>query len=259
MELAEIGVILLMFGVGLHLSLKDLLAVRTIAAPAAVGQIAVATVLGAALARDLGWSLGAGLLFGLALSVDSTVALLRALQERRKVETEKRRIAVGRLIVEDLVMVVTLLLVPPLAGLLGGTSSAETADAAPAGDAALEAALGLGPVAATPLVATVRARPFVAPMLVGGRRVVPWLPRHVAHTGSREPFRPCVLALALGVAYGSARFFGVPFALGAFLAGMVLAERRLSRQAARGTLPLRDASVVLFFVSAVMPFTRQSL
>jgi CPA2 family monovalent cation:H+ antiporter-2 len=247
-ELAEIGVILLMFGVGLHFSLKDLLAVRAIAVPGALGQIAVATLLGAALAWALGWTFGAGLVFGLTLSVASTVVLLRALQERREVETEKGRIAVGWLIVEDLVMVVTLVLVPPLAGLLGGTSPADT------GGGGLVTTLGLGSIWATLLLTAVKVGLFVALMLVVGRRAIPWLLHYVAHTGSRELFRLCVLAVALGVAYGSARLFGVSFALGAFFAGMVLAESQLSQQAARDTLPLRDAFAVLFFVSVGMLF-----
>lgn len=245
-ELAEIGVILLMFGVGLHFSLRDLLAVRAIALPGAVGQIAVATVLGAALAWALGWGLGAGLVFGLTLSVASTVVLLRALQKRGQVETEKGRIAVGWLIVEDLVMVATLVLVPPLAGLLGGTPPAE------ASTPGLVDSLGVGPVWATLLLTAVKVGLFVALMLVIGRRVIPWVLHYVAHTGSRELFRLAVLAIALGVAYGSAQLFGVSFALGAFFAGMVLAESQLSHQAAKDTLPLRDAFAVLFFVSVGM-------
>lgn len=247
-ELAEIGVILLMFGVGLHFSLKDLLSVRAIAIPGAIGQIAVATLLGMGLAWALGWSLGAGLIFGLALSVASTVVLLRALQERRQIETEKGKIAVGWLIVEDLVMVLTLVLVPPLAGLLGGTSPAD------AGNTGLVSLLGVGPVWATLVLTGVKVALFVALMLVVGRRLIPWVLHYVAHTGSRELFRLAVLAIALGVAYGSASLFGVSFALGAFFAGMVLAESPLSSQAAKDTLPLRDAFAVLFFISVGMLF-----
>lgn len=247
-ELAEIGVILLMFGVGLHFSLKDLLSVRAIAIPGAVGQISVATMLGAALAWALGWGLGAGLIFGLALSVASTVVLLRALQERRQLEMEKGRIAVGWLIVEDLVMVLTLVLVPPLAGLLGGTPPADT------GNAGLVAALGVGPVWATLFLTAVKVTVFVALMLVVGRKFIPFALHYVAHTGSRELFRLAVLAIALGIAYGSANLFGVSFALGAFFAGMVLAESQLSHRAAQETLPLRDAFAVLFFVSVGMLF-----
>lgn len=247
-ELAEIGVILLMFGVGLHFSLKDLLSVRAIAIPGAIGQIAVATVLGMGLAWLLGWSFGAGLIFGLALSVASTVVLLRALQERRQVETEKGKIAVGWLIVEDLVMVLTLVLVPPLAGLLGGTQPADTSNPG------LVAALGVGPVWATLALTAAKVALFVTIMLVLGRKCIPWVLHYVAHTGSRELFRLAVLAIALGVAYGSTNLFGVSFALGAFFAGMVLAESQLSHQAAKETLPLRDAFAVLFFVSVGMLF-----
>ncbi|MFM8699999.1 MAG: YbaL family putative K(+) efflux transporter [Hyphomicrobiales bacterium] len=247
-ELAEIGVILLMFGVGLHFSLKDLLSVRAIAIPGAIGQIAVATVLGMGLAWLLGWSFGAGLIFGLALSVASTVVLLRALQERRQVETEKGKIAVGWLIVENLVMVLTLVLVPPLAGLLGGTQPADTSNPG------LVAALGVGPVWATLALTAAKVALFVTIMLVLGRKCIPWVLHYVAHTGSRELFRLAVLAIALGVAYGSANLFGVSFALGAFFAGMVLAESQLSHQAAKETLPLRDAFAVLFFVSVGMLF-----
>jgi CPA2 family monovalent cation:H+ antiporter-2 len=250
-ELAEMGVILLMFGVGLHFSLKDLLSVRAIAIPGAVGQIAVATLLGMGLAWALGWSGGAGFVFGLALSVASTVVLLRALQERHIVETERGRIAVGWLIVEDLAMVLALVLLPPLAGLLGGTSPGG-ADAPPAFLA--ELGLDLGPVGATLLVTAAKVAFFVAFMLVIGRRIVPWILHYVAHTGSRELFRLSVLAIALGVAFGAAKLFGVSFALGAFFAGMVLAESALSTQAAKETLPLRDAFAVLFFVSVGMLF-----
>lgn len=252
-ELAEIGVILLMFGVGLHFSLKDLLSVRAIAIPGAIGQIAVATALGAGLAWSLGWSLGAGLIFGLSLSVASTVVLLRALQERRQVETEKGKIAVGWLIVEDLVMVLTLVLVPPLAGLLGGTPPAAS------GSPELIAALGIGTVWTTLAVTAAKIVLFVALMLIVGRQLIPWILHYVAHTGSRELFRLSVLAIALGVAFASAKLFGVSFALGAFFAGMVLAESQLSSQAAKETLPLRDAFAVLFFVSVGMLFDPATL
>ena len=241
-ELAEIGVILLMFGVGLHFSLRDLLSVRAIAIPGALGQIAAATLMGMGLAWTLGWSPGAGLVFGLSLSVASTVVLLRALQERKEVATEKGRIAVGWLIVEDLAMVLTLVLLPPLAGLLGGTSGG------------LVAALGAQPLWMTLGLTAVKVGVFVALMLVLGRRVIPAVLHYTAHTGSRELFRLGVLAIALGVAYGSAKLFGVSFALGAFFAGMVLAESKLATQAAKDTLPLRDAFAVLFFVSVGMLF-----
>ena len=234
-ELAEIGVILLMFGVGLHFSLEDLLSVGRIAIPGAIAQIAVATALGMGLAWWLGWSMSAGVVFGLALSVASTVVLLRAMQERRLLETERGRIAVGWLIVEDMAMVLTLVLLPALAPVLkaGATLSLFAL--------ALPIAITLGKVAA-----------FVAIMLIVGRRVIPWILHYVAHTGSRELFRLSVLAIALGVAFGAAMLFDVSFALGAFFAGMMLSESELSQRAASETLPLRDAFAVLFFVSVGM-------
>lgn len=247
-ELAELGVILLMFGVGLHFSVRDLLSVRKIAIPGAVGQIGVATLAGAAVGGLMGWNLGASLIFGLSLSVASTVVLLRALQERQIVETPRGRIAVGWLIVEDLAMVVTLVLVPPLAGLLGG-------NAVPVEEGAQEIAkLGFGPIGATLLITAVKVSAFVALMLVVGRKLIPWVLHYVARTGSRELFRLAVLSTALGVAYSSAVFFGVSFALGAFFAGMVMAGSTLSSQAMKETLPLRDAFAVLFFVSVGMLF-----
>ena len=235
-QLAEIGVILLMFGVGLHFSLEDLLSVKKIAIPGALAQIACATLLGMGLAAWLGWGIGAGLVFGLALSVASTVVLLRALQERRLVETERGRIAIGWLIVEDVAMVLALVLLPVVAGLLQG----ETASVA-------EIALALGVTAA-------KVAAFVAVMLIVGKRVIPWILHAMAHTGSRELFRLSVLVIALGVAFGAAELFGVSFALGAFFAGMILSESKLSQQAATETLPLRDAFAVLFFVSVGMLF-----
>jgi monovalent cation:H+ antiporter-2, CPA2 family len=241
-ELAELGVILLMFGVGLHFSLKDLLSVRAIAIPGAVAQIALATLLGLGLAFALGWSLPAGFVFGLALSVASTVVLLRAVQERRLIETERGRIAVGWLIVEDLAMILALVLLPALAGLL----SPAPADLRPALLPAL--AITLGKVAA-----------FIGFMLIVGRRLIPWLLRHVAASGSRELFRLCVLTIALGVAFAAARLFDVSFALGAFFAGMVLSESELSHEAAVELLPLRDAFAVLFFVSVGMLFNPMTL
>ena len=251
LELAEIGVILLMFGVGLHFSLKDLLSVRAIAVPGAIVQIAVATALGAALAGILGFPIGGGLVFGLALSVASTVVLLRALQERRLLDTERGRIAVGWLIVEDLAMVLTLVLLPAMAGALGGHDPAHQQQgvlAAPAG--LVWAVLGIS-------IAKVAA--FVILMLVVGRRLIPWLLHYVAHTGSRELFRLSVLAIALGVAFGAAQLFGVSLALGAFFAGMVMSESELSHQAANESMPLRDAFSVLFFVSVGMLFDPTSL
>jgi monovalent cation:H+ antiporter-2, CPA2 family len=247
-ELAELGVILLMFGVGLHFSLKDLMAVRRIAVPGAVGQIAVATLAGLGLAIALGWSVGAGVIFGLSLSVASTVVLLRALQDRETVETERGHIAVGWLIVEDIVMVAALVLIPAFAGLLGG-------EAQPLTEEATEAVrLGLSPIIATIGLTALKLGAFIGLMLIVGQRVIPWFLEYVAHTGSRELFRLAVLSVALGVAYAAARLFGVSFALGAFFAGMVMAGSTLSAQAMRETLPLRDAFAVLFFVSVGMLF-----
>ncbi|WP_192183414.1 YbaL family putative K(+) efflux transporter [Mesorhizobium amorphae] len=252
-ELAEIGVILLMFGVGLHFSLKDLLSVRAIAIPGAVVQIGFATALGAGLAWLLGWSMGAGLVFGLALSVASTVVLLRALQERRLIETERGRIAVGWLIVEDLAMVLALVLLPALAGVLGGQPQV---DSNASGLLALPASYGIWGVVGITLA---KVAAFVVVMLVVGRRLIPWILHYVAHTGSRELFRLAVLAIALGVAFGAAKLFGVSLALGAFFAGMIMSESELSHRAAEESLPLRDAFSVLFFVSVGMLFDPFSL
>lgn len=235
-QLAEIGVMLLMFGVGLHFSLDDLLSVRRIALPGALVQIAVATGLGAALAWFWGWSLAAGLVFGLALSVASTVVLLRALEGRGLLESMNGRIAVGWLVVEDLVMVLALVLLPALAGI----DDAGTQAARPLWQTLL---LTLGKVAA-----------FVALMLVGGRKLFPWLLWQVARTGSRELFTLCVIAAAVSIAFLAGKLFDVSFALGAFLAGMVLRESELSYRAAEESLPLRDAFAVLFFVSVGMLF-----
>ncbi|MFC7400380.1 YbaL family putative K(+) efflux transporter [Chelatococcus sp. GCM10030263] len=251
-ELAEIGVILLMFGVGLHFSLKDLLSVRAIAVPGAIVQIGVATLLGAGLAWLMGWTFGAGLVFGLALSVASTVVLLKALQERRLVETERGRIAVGWLIVEDLAMVLALVLLPALASLMNGGSGGD----AIADPLAARFGLGLWGVLALTVAKVVA---FVVFMLVVGRRVIPWILHYIAHTGSRELFRLAVLALALGVAFGAAKLFGVSLALGAFFAGMILSESELSHRAAEESLPLRDAFAVLFFVSVGMLFNPMSV
>ncbi|MER8431015.1 cation:proton antiporter domain-containing protein [Mesorhizobium caraganae] len=251
-ELAEIGVILLMFGVGLHFSLKDLLSVRAIAVPGAIVQIGFATALGAGLAWMLGWSMGAGLVFGLALSVASTVVLLRALQERRLIETERGRIAVGWLIVEDLAMVLALVLLPALAGVLGGQPQVDDH----ASLLSLPTSYGIWGVVGLTLAKVVA---FVVVMLVVGRRVIPWILHYVAHTGSRELFRLAVLAIALGVAFGAAKLFGVSLALGAFFAGMIMSESELSHRAAEESLPLRDAFSVLFFVSVGMLFDPFSL
>ncbi|MBP1205638.1 CPA2 family monovalent cation:H+ antiporter-2 [Duganella sp. 1411] len=244
-QLAEIGVMLMMFGVGLHFSLDDLWAVRRVALPGAVLQIAVATALGMALAHFWGWSVGGGLVFGLALSVASTVVLLRALEERGILDTFNGRIAVGWLVVEDLVTVMVLVLLPALAGSLGGISTDAHGMAVPPGEVDLWGTLAvtLGKVGA-----------FIALMLVVGRKLFPWLLWQVARTGSRELFTLCVIAAAVGIAYGSTHFFGVSFALGAFFAGMVLRESALAHRAAQESLPLRDAFAVLFFVSVGMLF-----
>jgi CPA2 family monovalent cation:H+ antiporter-2 len=235
-QLAEIGVILLMFGVGLHFSVSSLWEARRVALPGAVVQILVATGIGAGVAMLWGWSLTAGLVFGLALSVASTVVLLRALEQRNELNTEQGRIAVGWLIVEDLAMVLALVFLPALAPTPDG-----------AVHDARELALTIG-------LTAVKVGVFVALMLVGGRRVVPWLLLQISHTRSRELFTLAVLAIALGIAYGSAALFDVSFALGAFFAGVLLAESDLSHQAAENSLPLQDAFAVLFFVSVGMLF-----
>ena len=250
-ELAEIGVILLMFGVGLHFSLNDLLSVRAIALPGAVVQIVVASLMGLGLALFMGWTIGAGLVFGLALSVASTVVLLRAMQERRLMETERGRIAVGWLIVEDLAMVLALVLLPAFAGLQGANSNTLTANP-------LASWLGMG-LGGVLLLTVAKVGVFVGIMLIVGRRLIPWILHYIAHTGSRELFRLAVLAIALTVAFGSAKLFGVSLALGAFFAGMILSESALSQRAAQETLPLRDAFAVLFFVSVGMLFNPASL
>jgi monovalent cation:H+ antiporter-2, CPA2 family len=233
-ELAEIGVILLMFGVGLHFSLKDLASVARIAIPGAIIQIAVAAAMGAGLARLLGWSWTAGFVFGLALSVASTVVLVRALQDRHILDSERGRIAVGWLVVEDLAMVMALVLLPVVALMNSG------------------AAVPLTRILFSVLITLAKVTIFVTAMLVVGRRVIPWLMHYTAHTGSRELFRLAVYAIALGVAFGASKTFDVSFALGAFFAGMVMGESDLSQRATEEALPLRDAFAVLFFVSVGM-------
>ncbi|MFC3690813.1 cation:proton antiporter [Chenggangzhangella methanolivorans] len=252
-ELAEIGVILLMFGVGLHFSVKDLLSVRGVAIPGAIVQMGCATILGWGLARLMGWSDGGGLVFGLALSVASTVVLLKALQERRMMESERGKIAVGWLIVEDLAMVLALVLIPAVAGAAagGGGSHGGSDPVAVAIGEALGMELGVPALIGVTLL---KVAIFVALMFVVGRRLIPMLLHFIAHTGSRELFRLGVLAIALGVAFGSAKLFGVSLALGAFFAGMILSESELSHRAAQESLPLRDAFAVLFFVSVGMLF-----
>ncbi len=237
-QLAEIGVMLLMFGVGLHFSLGDLLAVRKIAVPGAVVQMMVATALGMVLATWWGWGLGGALVFGLALSVASTVVLLRALETLGILDTHTGRIAVGWLVVEDLAMVLVLVLLPPLAGWLGGSNDEVDGTT-------LWQTLGW---------TLLQVGGFVALMLLVGRRLFPWVLWQVARTGSRELFTLCVVAAAVGIAFGSAVLFGVSFALGAFFAGMVMRESEFSHRAAHESLPLRDAFAVLFFVSVGMLF-----
>ncbi|SEQ73409.1 Kef-type potassium/proton antiporter, CPA2 family [Rosenbergiella nectarea] len=235
-ELAELGVILLMFGVGLHFSLKDLMSVKSIAIPGAIAQIIVATLLGMGLASLLGWSLMSGLVFGLCLSTASTVVLLRALEERQLLDSQRGRIAIGWLIVEDLVMVLALVLLPAMAGVLEKGDVSFTL-------LAWDLLLTLGKVIA-----------FMLLMMIVGRRLIPWILSRSAATGSRELFTLSVLAMALGIAFGAVELFDVSFALGAFFAGMVLNESELSHRAAHDTLPLRDAFAVLFFVSVGMLF-----
>ena len=241
-ELAEIGVILLMFGVGLHFSLKDLLSVRAIAVPGAFAQIAASTAMGLVVAHFMNWPLSAGMVFGLALSVSSTVVLLRVLQEHRLVDTERGRIMIGWLIVQDIAMVLVLVLLPAFAD----------AFQAPAGDVA--ASFSGMRVVTTFALTFAKVGAFFALMLLVGRRLIPWILHETAHTGSRELFRLSVLVIALGVAFGSAKLFGVSLALGAFFAGMILSESALSQRAAQESLPLRDAFAVLFFVSVGMLF-----
>lgn len=236
-QLSEIGVMLLMFGVGLHFSIDDLLSVKRIALPGAIVQMTLATVLGMAVAHWWGWSLGEGLIFGLALSCASTVVLLKALESRGILESMNGKIAVGWLVVEDLVTVLVLVLMPPLAGMLGGEDQ----------------------VSSTPLWQTIgytllQVAAFIALMLVAGRRIMPWLLWHIAKTGSRELFTLSVIVAAIGIAYGATALFNVSFALGAFFAGMVMRESEFSHRAAEESLPFRDAFAVLFFVAVGMLF-----
>lgn len=236
-DLAEIGVILLMFGVGLHFSMKDLMSVRKIAVPGAVVQIGAATAMGAGLGLWLGWPTTDSVIFGLALSVASTVVLLKALQSRDLVQTERGRIAVGWLIVEDLAMVLALVLLPAVVAMQAGGAEQ-----------------GWGPILKSAGLIGLKVAGFMAFMLIVARRVIPYALHWVAHSGSRELFRLAVLAIALGVAFGAAAVFDVSFALGAFFAGMILGETQLSRRATEEILPLRDAFAVLFFVSVGMLF-----
>jgi CPA2 family monovalent cation:H+ antiporter-2 len=240
-QLAEIGVMLLMFGVGTHFSLRDLLAVKAVALPGALVQIVAATALGALAAHAWGWPAGAGLVFGLALSVASTVVLLRALEAQQALDSANGRLAVGWLVVEDLVTVLALVLLPPLAGVLGGAVPADLG--APADNLWLLLGVTLGKVVL-----------FVASMLIVGARVFPWILARVARSGSRELFTLAAIALALGVAYGAAKLFDVSVALGAFFAGMVINGSPASEQAARDLQPLQDVFAALFFVAVGMLF-----
>lgn len=237
-QLAEVGVILLMFGVGLHFHLDDLLAVRRVAVPGAVGQSLIATLLGAVAARTFGWSWSAGIVFGLAISVASTVVLLRVLSDSRDLHTPAGHIAIGWLVVEDLFTVVVLVLLPAFAG------------AGEAGLAHIPAVLGL---------ALLKIAVLVALTFFIGERAIPWLLERVAAVQSRELFTLAVLVVALGIAVGSAKVFGVSMALGAFLAGMVVGRSDFSLRAASDALPMRDAFAVLFFVSVGMLFDPQIL
>jgi len=236
-QLAEIGVILLMFGVGLHFSPADLMRVRWIAIPGAIAQMAVATLLGFAVAQMFGWGIGGGLVFGLALSVASTVVLLRALESRNEVDSDQGRIAVGWLLVEDILMIAALLLLPAFADLLADRPSSSS-------DSLIYSLL----------MTVAKVGLFAALALVVGRRAIPWLLQHVADTGSRELFTLAVLACALGIAFGAAMLFDVSFALGAFFAGVIMNESEFSHDAAQRSLPFQDAFAVLFFVSVGMLF-----
>jgi CPA2 family monovalent cation:H+ antiporter-2 len=253
-QLAEVGVILLMFGVGLHFSIADLLAVRRIAIPGAIAQITVATGLGAAVSHLWGWSWETGVVFGLSLSVASTVVLLRALEDRGILDSTDGRIAVGWLIVEDLVTVLALVLLPVLAGALGTVPPGVAENAVGATEAAVEAAAAGQSVVVTILLTALKVILFGVVMLVAGRRVIPWLLGRVVKTGSRELFTLAVLAVALGIAVGAAALFDVSFALGAFFAGVIVSESDFSHEAATNALPLQDAFAVLFFVSVGMLF-----
>ena len=239
-QLSEIGVMLLMFGVGLHFSLDDLLAVKRIAVPGAIAQMSLATLLGMLVASWWGWNWGSGLIFGLSLSCASTVVLLKALETRGVLDSMNGRIAVGWLVVEDLVTVLVLVLLPPLAGLLGGATAAASSPSSPLW-------LTIGQT-------LLQVAGFIALMLIVGRRFLPWLLWQVARTGSRELFTLSVITSAIGIAYGASAAFSVSFALGAFFAGMVLRESEFSHRAAEESLPLRDAFSVLFFVSVGMLF-----
>jgi len=237
-QLSEIGVMLLMFGVGLHFSIEDLMSVKRIAIPGALVQMTIATLLGMYVSSVWGWTFGEGLVFGLALSCASTVVLLRALESRNLMKSINAKITIGWLVVEDLITVLVLVLLPPLASLLGGTAL---------GNESVSIWHTIG-------VTLLQVAAFIVIMLVVGKRLLPWLLWHVAKTGSRELFTLSVISAAIGIAYGAAALFSVSFALGAFFAGMVMRESEFSHRAAQESLPLRDAFAVLFFVSVGMLF-----
>lgn len=237
-QLSEIGVMLLMFGVGLHFSIEDLMSVKRIAIPGALVQMTIATLLGMYVSSVWGWTFGEGLVFGLALSCASTVVLLRALESRNLMKSINAKITIGWLVVEDLITVLVLVLLPPLASLLGGTTL---------GNESVSIWHTIG-------VTLLQVAAFIVIMLVVGKRLLPWLLWHVAKTGSRELFTLSVISAAIGIAYGAAALFSVSFALGAFFAGMVMRESEFSHRAAQESLPLRDAFAVLFFVSVGMLF-----
>lgn len=237
-QLSEIGVMLLMFGVGLHFSIDDLMAVKRIAIPGAVVQMTFATILGMCLTHWWGWTIGEGLIFGLSLSCASTVVLLRALESRGMLDSMNGKITVGWLVVEDLLTVLVLVLLPPLASLLGGTNAENSMD----------------PLWQTIGITLLQVAGFLVIMLVVGKRLLPWLLWHIAKTGSRELFTLAVISTAIGIAYGASELFSVSFALGAFFAGMVMRESEFSHRAAEESLPLRDAFAVLFFVAVGMLF-----
>jgi CPA2 family monovalent cation:H+ antiporter-2 len=242
-QLAEMGVVLLMFGVGLHFSTADLLAVRGVAVPGAIGQVVVVTALCGGLMWIGGWPVGAGIVYGLSLAVASTVVLLKALEDRNLIDTPKGRVAVGWLIAEDLVTVLALVLLPLFAQAASGNAGGEAV-----------AAAGGHPIAVMIVLTLLKVAAFGAIAILLGPKIVPWLLIKVARTGSPELFTLTVLAIALGIAFGSTEIFGVSFALGAFFAGVILGESDLSHRAAADSLPLQNAFSVLFFVSVGMLF-----
>jgi monovalent cation:H+ antiporter-2, CPA2 family len=237
-QLADFGIVLLMFGVGMHFSIDDLARVRRVVLPGAIAQTAITGTLGFFLARFWGWTPGAAVILGLSLGVASTVVLLRALDERDRLDSPDGRVAVGWLVVEDLMMVLALVILPTVSPMLGGGASSGAT-------ASLAADVG---------IAITKVALFVILMFFVGRRFVPWLLEHVAQLGSRELFTLAVLATALGVGTIASSLFGVSFALGAFFAGAVISESELSSRAAAEALPMQDAFAVLFFVSVGMLF-----